>query len=43
MDLHWKSLNEKRGMILNQQLAEKILANVMEWDTQEVKNNIRDL
>lgn len=43
MDLHWKSLNEKRGTVLNQQLAEKILANVMEWDTQEVKNNIRDL
>lgn len=28
---------------MNQQLAEKILANVMEWDTQEVKDNIRSL
>ena len=28
---------------MNQQLAEKILANVMEWDTQEVKDNIRGL
>lgn len=28
---------------MNQQLAEKILANVMEWDTQEVKDNIRNL
>ena len=28
---------------MNQQLAEKILANVMQWDTEEVKNNIRDL
>lgn len=28
---------------MNQQLAEKILASVMEWDTQEVKDNIRSL
>ena len=28
---------------MNQQLAEKILANVMEWDTQEVKDNLRSL
>lgn len=28
---------------MNQQLAEKILANVMEWNTQEVKDNLRSL
>lgn len=36
-------MSEGKGKILNQQLAEKILANVMEWDTQEVKDNIRSL
>lgn len=36
-------MNRRKGIVLNQQLAEKILANVMEWDTQEVKDNIRSL
>lgn len=36
-------MSRRRGIDLNQQLAEKILANVMEWDTQEVKDNIRSL
>ena len=36
-------MSERKGKALNQQLAEKILANVMEWDTQEVKDNIRGL
>lgn len=43
MDLYWKNLSKGKGRVLNQQLAEKILANVMEWDTQEVKDNIRSL
>ncbi len=36
-------MNNRKGRSLNQQLAEKILANVMEWTTQEVKDNIRSL